>query len=385
MQSVPRTLLFKIADMLIDVVDFLCAIAIMAFRMCGGARAKCEQVKTSSSQAITTIRSLDASGLCSILRDVLLFLANQLEYVCSCCSSGADPEGTAVACALKIYVELCRGAAPGMHSSPTDLVAAASSGTQATLDITTAKWMTRDPITERWQLDEAAHSPTLEVQSLAGIECLAPDSLTTAPAHCHTSNFTTGGSWLTYCFYPVNSTNLSPSASPQRACSLAPGLNSSPASTLTSPQRPCSPAGPALGLCSLASHAPVPQPERSYKQPKRQIPDNVYVAPHVRQQRAQQALQHSRAQPEAQQVMTAVEFRCCLQGCHSAVSTAYSFTASSAGSCLQVRIEEARHPAPQLQSKPGHQQHQQNRPGCSQQHMPAQEQSPAPQSFVYLE
>ena len=79
MQSVPRTLLFNIADMLIDVVAFLCAIATMAFRTCGGARAKCEQVKASSSQAITTIRSLDASGLCSILRDVLLFLANQLE------------------------------------------------------------------------------------------------------------------------------------------------------------------------------------------------------------------------------------------------------------------------------------------------------------------
>ena len=54
-----------------------------------------------------------------------------------------------------------------MNSSSTDVVATNNTGTQATLDITTAKWMTWDPVTESWRLDEDAHSPTPEVQSLA--------------------------------------------------------------------------------------------------------------------------------------------------------------------------------------------------------------------------
>ena len=63
----------------LHVLAFLSAMATMGFRMCIGVRAKCEQVEAGISQAITIIRSLDAGGLCSILRNVLLFLANQLE------------------------------------------------------------------------------------------------------------------------------------------------------------------------------------------------------------------------------------------------------------------------------------------------------------------
>ena len=127
--------------------------------------------------------------------------------------------------------------------------------------------------------------------------------LTIAPQQSQTSNFST----VSLLQKQLDSTNLSPSASPQRPRSLAVGLNSSLASTLTSPLRPCSPVGPPPGLCRLASHVPVPQPGCSHRQPEQQLPDNMYVAPHVLKPRAQQGPQHSRARPEAQQVMTAVK------------------------------------------------------------------------------
>ena len=79
MQFVHRTLLFSI-----HAVAYLSVMVILAFRMCDGVRAKCEQVKANSSQAITTTRSLDASSLCIMSQNILLFLASQLECACSC-------------------------------------------------------------------------------------------------------------------------------------------------------------------------------------------------------------------------------------------------------------------------------------------------------------